>query len=246
MPNWVYGMYAVKGTKQNMLNFLNEGIKNSGYAPKDDCQEAYDFLIANAKRKTSDFHYTDKDDRGCGTEADNPAQVYYEDALSMTTFRTIPDTFRQYDTTNYEKQMPEIARKQLEDYGCIGWYDWGLKYLGVKWDTELKDTTLEIDGDTAIMRFEMQTAWSVPSEWLHWVKQTFDVSVLLYADEEGGAFCFYGEIDGEDHDIEDVEVRPNENDFKSDEDFWEALSEWEDRAKEQMRDDFYNFVENFE
>lgn len=247
MPNWVRGNYAIKGTKENVLKFLNEGLKNSGCELMTDCQQAFDCLKQNAKTKQSEFFYLDEKKRA-GNTAGTPAEIVYVNKLTLDTFRPMPDTFRMYDTTNFADDMPEIAAEQKRLYGCVGWYDWGLMYRGTKWNTELNDFKLEIKSDIATVTFGCSTAWSYPDAWLHWVKDTFDVAVLLCVSEESNMFNFYGEIDEDESafDIEEKEGKPNEDDYEDEDDFWEALWMWQDECISNMFDEFSAYVENYE
>lgn len=243
MPNWVYGHYAIKGPKENVLAFLNEGIRNSGYEPMQDCRAAYGFLCENAKTKASDFGYVGH--RRVGTQPGDPAAIVLKDGLTMCTFRPMPDTFLLYDTTNCAEQLPEVALEQKKLYGVVGWYDWGCKFLGTKWNAHLTDTSFSEDGDTVTLRFRLETAWSYPDAWLRWVKDTFHVGVLLYVDEESGAYCFYGEVDGDEQVSLDESGRPDLDDFEDEDAYWDAVSEWECEHKDTMLADFNYFVENW-
>ena len=242
MPNWVYGHYAIKGPKKNVLAFLNEGVKNSGEKPKKSCKSAYEFLTAHAKTKESNVAGTGKQNGGNLTDV---AVINYVDKLSLDTFRPMPDTFKLYDTTNCAEKMPEIAKEQMNLYGCIGWYDWGLKYRGTKWNAVLEEVSFDENDDTATFKFDATTAWSYPEEWLRWVKSTFHVSVLLCVDEEGGAYCFYAELDGEKHDLEEKPGKPNEGDFENDDAYWDALYDWESECKDAMLGEFNDYVVNW-
>lgn len=242
MPNWVYGQYAIKGTKRNVLAFLNVGIKCSGFAPRKKCESAFEFLKANAKTKTSEFCYYGENK--AGTSAEKPATIVYENKLTLDTFRPMPDTFRLYDTTNCAKDMPEIAKEQKQQYGCVGWYDWGLKYRGTKWNTELRDVELSVDDDTATLKFECNTAWCYPDEWLRWVRDMFHVSVLLCVNEESGAFDFYGELDGDENAM-DCSGGPNKEDFEDEDDYWDAVYEHNEGCKESMCCAFADYVAGY-
>jgi hypothetical protein len=44
MANWSYNEYAVKAATENVLNFVNEGLKNLGTDPKDNIKDAIECL----------------------------------------------------------------------------------------------------------------------------------------------------------------------------------------------------------
>jgi hypothetical protein len=251
MPNWVIGMYAIKGTKKNVLNFLNEGLKNSGIEPKENCEEAFDALLENAKTKVSNFFISNPDGRK-GDKFENPADIIYAKGLTLDTFRPMPDTFLMYDTTNYSKTLEEVVKKQLKEYGVVGWYEYGTDVLrGTKWDADLENVKLDVskDEDVATFRFCCDTAWSVPTLWLEWVKKTFKVNVLLCVHEESNAFNFYGEIDMTKEDFGSLncgEGKPTEEDFEDEHDYWDALYDWETSQVEEMQSNFSSYVEEFE
>ena len=246
MPNWVRGEYAIKGTKKNVLNFLNEGLMNSGCEPMKSCKKAFDCLKKNAKTKDSNFHYADNG--RVGDKLTEPAIITFKDRLTFDTFRPMPDTFKLYDTTNCAENMPTVAKEQERLYGCVGWYDWGLKYRGTKWNEELDNFSMDIDGDVATITFECSTAWSYPYEWLQWVHDTFDVAVLLCVSEESNMFNFYGSIDDTEasFDMDDKEGCPNESDFENEDDYYDALNEWRDDCIQSMFDEFHDYVADYQ
>ena len=44
MANWSYNIYAVKSATKNVLNFVNEGLKNKGIEPMDNIEKAIEKL----------------------------------------------------------------------------------------------------------------------------------------------------------------------------------------------------------
>ena len=265
MANFVTGNYRIAGKKERVLNFINEGIKNSGFEPKSDIMEAFNFLVENARSKA-----TGRWDGKEGT-------IKIIDKMTIATFRPLPDTFYMFDTTNekllrnstnwdedrtpifnsdeeyeaYSKGYDEAKKEQEEKYGVVGWYDAGLKYYSTKWAVELKDFEIEVQEDTneVMISFSASTAWSIPEAWLHWIKETFKVNVFYLCFEESNAFNCYGEIDREEFDAGDfssMENYPQETDFGSDDDFYDACWEFQDEAKDEMYGDFDNFVREFD
>ena len=241
MPNWVYGNYVIKGSKKNILNFLNEGLKNSKCKKQKTCREAFDMLVENAKTMEALCGVERYDEKG------NPIKggIGYSHKLSLDTFLPIPKTFIEYDTTNYDKYFKNAAKYQKRRYGCIGWYDYGLMYRGTKWNAEIYGFDLFEDCETATIRFTTNTAWSYPHEWLESIKTMFDVDVLLYVREESGYFHFYGQLDVEQYDIEGIENKedePQKEDFENEDDFYEQHDLWYERQCEKMEECFEKYV----
>lgn len=240
MPNWTYGSYAIKGKKENVLNFLNEGLKNSKLKPQSSCSMAVDVLLTNAKTKTYNV---------VSSSINNPRKVIYGNGLTLDTFRPMPDTFIMWDTTNYKKELKNIAKYQKRKYGVIGWYDYGIEKLrGVKWDTDLSNFRLSYEDDNiAVVEFDADTAWTYPFLWLEWVKNTFNVNVLLCVHEESNSFNFYGEIDECEKDFGDFSpYKTKKEDYDNEHDYYEALCEEEMEKVEEMNNEFEQFVENYQ
>lgn len=243
MPNLVYNNIAIKGEKENILNFLNEGLKNSKLKECKTLEGAYNKLNKHAKNMCSDVNFKN----AIGMKEGHPAKVKFNKGLTLDTFRPMPLIFYQYDTTNYADDCPNIAKMQLEQYGCVGWYDWGCKYRGTKWDSDIDGFNLSVNGDIAIITFHCDTAWSCPCGWMRWVKETFKVNVFISAIEECDNFNpFYCEIDGEEHDCYDDCERPNEDDFECEEDYYDTLYEWKEEKHEEMYYNFKNYVSEYE
>ena len=72
MPNWVYNKIALKGKKENVLKFINEGLKNSQVSEKTDIEEAFNALLADGKRKISKYDFGSE---AKGIDGDNPATI---------------------------------------------------------------------------------------------------------------------------------------------------------------------------
>lgn len=242
MPNWVYNNIAIKGKKENVLNFLNEGLKNSKLKECKTIEGAFNKLLKHAKVATSrsmDFRR-----KAWGKKAN----VFLVKGLTLDTFRPMPNTFLHYDTTNHGSKLKSVSAYQRKKYGVVGWYDWGCVYRGTKWDAKIENFKLETDGEFATLSFHCDTAWSCPEGWLRWVKHTFKVNVFLSATEEGDNFNpFYCEIDGNEYDCyEGGEDMPQEDDFEYDDDFYEALYDWREERQDVMYCEFKNYVSEYE
>ena len=112
-----------------------------------------------------------------------------EDVIYLTSYIPMPRTFK-CDTTNHPEKFPKQVKYQMKKYGCVGWYEWGIKYLGTKWDVELSflDDLDEIKEDNTIT-FIIETAWSPPIEWLQKVQEKYpNLKFHMYFSEEGVGF----------------------------------------------------------
>ena len=271
MPNWSYNSIALKGKKENILKFINEGLKNSQVSEKTDIEEAFNALLEEGKHKTANYGFGLE---AKGRDGNNPATIKLEKGVTMRTFRPYPDdSYLLYDTTNCSDKMPEIAKEQYRKFGYVGWYDlnsgrhmhsgeddygkseangkepWEVGCLGTKWDAELNDLALSVGDDEAVITFDVDTAWSYPDYWLIWIKRTFCVNVYICAHEESNAYNFYQEIDHEDDgkdydDFIEMEGCPDEDDYDDEDDYYEAWNEFESYAQEKMRSEFLDYVDS--
>ena len=151
-----------------------------------------------------------------------------EGKYSFESWVPMPRTFHQYGTTNYpngdglivgkplswRKDSPvvteEIIKKfkaatayQKKRYGVIGWYDFGLKYWGTKWNADFDISRLS---DTEVRVEVFDTAWSAPLEFFETIAKKFGLTIELsahYEDCENRMFIindpnagdYYGDID---------------------------------------------------
>ena len=271
MPNWSYNTVVLKGKKENILKFINEGLKNSQVSEETNIEEAFNTLLEEGKHKTVKYGFGSERK---GNDINNPASIELKKGVTMRTFRPYPDdSYLLYDTTNCADKMPEIAKEQFRKFGYVGWYDlnsgrhmhsgeddygkseangkepWEVGCLGTKWDAELNDLALSVGDDEAVITFDVDTAWSYPDYWLIWIKRTFCVNVYICAHEESNAYNFYQEIDHEDDgkdydDFIEMEGCPDEDDYDDEDDYYEAWNEFERYAQEKMRSEFLDYVDS--
>ena len=271
MPNWSYNTVVLKGKKENILKFINEGLKNSQVSEETNIEEAFNTLLEEGKHKTVKYGFGSERK---GNDINNPVSIELKKGVTMRTFRPYPDdSYLLYDTTNCADKMPEIAKEQFRKFGYVGWYDlnsgrhmhsgeddygkseangkepWEVGCLGTKWDAELNDLALSVGDDEAVITFDVDTAWSYPDYWLIWIKRTFCVNVYICAHEESNAYNFYQEIDHEDDgkdydDFIEMEGCPNEDDYDDEDDYYEAWNEFESYAQEKMRSEFLDYVDS--
>lgn len=178
MPNYSTNIIAFKGEESKMREMINDALANSGADKCATFAEAIRSLEDNAKHK----------DLWNG-------EVALKDGLTLRTFLPTPDTFLLYDTTNHPEAFPAQAKMQKDKYGAVGWYDYNVKSLGTKWDSDLRvESSLE-DG-VATVYFHCETAWSMPMAWMESLSEKYGVRAFIIAQEEGGFYYLYGEVNG--------------------------------------------------
>lgn len=121
-------------------------------------------------------------------------------------FLPMPQTYRDWDTTNhpngeglevgkenidilderkkfvvteeYIEGLKKATKEQKDKYGVVGWYDWRCRYWGTKWDA----CDLEYDERS----FSFNTAWSAPLPFMKYLAEQYpELGFLLtYADED--------------------------------------------------------------
>lgn len=79
------------------------------------------------------------------------------------------------------------TKEQEEKYGAVGWYHFGCKYWGTKWD--VSDFSVVRDEDTGTIEFS--TAWSMPEGFYARISEMYPEMKFLveYADEDMGNNC---------------------------------------------------------
>lgn len=235
MPNWCINHYAVKAATENVLNFVNEGLKNLGMETKDN--------IGDAIRSLWDG----------------------KNEVTMATFRPIPETFEKYDTTNekrgrgdldwdtkeplfksddeyetYCREYDEAVKYQKETYGVVGWYDYNcLVAFGCKWDSEVVLESFNIDDSEGITTILMcgDTPWDFPEYWLLYIKKRFNLNVYVSSHDEFNNFNVFGEIDNLDYEWSKKYIRANEpvrNDYTKFDEFCDAYTDYMNNLLEEL------------
>lgn len=225
MPNWCNNNYAVKAATENVLNFVNEGLKNLGMETKDNIGDAIHSLWDG------------------------------KNEVTMATFRPIPETFTKYDTTNkkrgrdaldgdtkeplfksddeyetYCREYDEAVKYQKETYGVVGWYDYNcLVAFGCKWDCDVALESFSIDDDKGITTILMsgETPYYFPDLWLLYIEKRFGLNVYVSSHDECNNFNVFGELHNLDDQWAKEYIRENEpdyDDYTNDDEFSEAYN----------------------
>ena len=152
MPNWTSNYIQIRGTKEDLDKFIEDGIKRTG----DDAKEGdYSFGSWIPRPETYDKYDTTNHPNGKGLEVGKPQHPWEKDSLIITAELIL----------EYKRATAE----QMQKYGCVGWYDWNLRNYGCKWDMPFfiqrtSDTEATIDVDTP---------WTAPSEFLLTISQRY-------------------------------------------------------------------------
>lgn len=215
----------------------NDGLKKN--SPLFSSQDVYKAVTAAAKEKFGEKEYTREQ----------------EDEIAK-------ELYPQY-VADYEKYCEgwKAAKKyQEETYGVVGWYDWGCKYRGTKWDADLEGWNLNYDGgddEDTILTFTCETAWNFPDGWLSKMQEdNDDLLFFCRASEEGGFYNGYFAVRENDWAFNaddlykeckreiDAEIEENGDDVDEDdieEMVWERMNEKDD----EIYYDFMQFVEKY-
>lgn len=180
MPNWSTNKITIIGKQENLLAFLNKGLKNSELNTERDIPSAIKALKLGAVSKISGKAILDENENWNGLR-----EIVIEKGITMRTFLLMDESFIRYDTTNKAKELPDAAKYQQEAYGVVGWHDYNILTLGTKWDARLEN----FDADEKTITFQCYTAWSAPTAWLNWIAETFDLMVFGVFTEEADFYC---------------------------------------------------------
>ena len=170
---------------------------------ENDVHSSFEWLVNNAKYASSTFN--DSFYKPCG-------DVKIVDGISFGTFLPSPESYLMYDTTNKPDEFPEIAKKQMADYGAVGWYEYNIKYYGCKWNCTFETILLSDDGDMYEIRITVYTPNSPCETWVRRIKDAcgFRYAFIHSVDLEGGCFGYYKETDGEEVDYSAAFIRLEE------------------------------------
>lgn len=255
MPNWVTNKIAIKGNEKNVLDFLNEGLKNSYVECANSIDEAIVRLIKDGKSKKMECQNIQ------GGIVDDIKLVK---CLTMGTFRNFDDSFYRVDTGNNKRKRECFigndeqykhycgvydfeSEKQKILTGFVGWYDaFSYYYFGCKWDCEIESISVDYNDEDYIVWIDILTPWCEPIKWCEWIKETFKVKVFICAMEEGYEFNYYGEIGSVIYidygDFSSCDGYPKKEDFDDTEEWLDAQSDFCANKEDELVYEFINFV----
>lgn len=124
--------------------------------------------------------------------------------ITMRSWFPMPQTFVDYDTTNskldketkkrnkngrlvkmfktnkeyenYSKAYDDAVKYQKETYGVVGWYDYNMHTLGVKWDAKVFEYGVFVRENSKgeiVIESTFDTAWDAPTTWLKSLAEEF-------------------------------------------------------------------------
>lgn len=266
MPNWSFNTIAIRGTKKQVINFLNEGLKRTHGRKK-----GFALLAENAT----------------AVEIEDKLRNY---GLSLRSWLPMPRTFLRFDTTNklpdfhwwvYDKLKRKVEFKdiesniemykekyadeykkycegyekakeyQLHKYGYVGWYDYNRATLGTKWNSNIENWGIVSAADDCfILTAYCETAWNLPYAWvINMQKKHKDLFFACYAWEESYEYC--GFMDGnscdwvENHKYDEIEEKINKEHpelEKDSEDRWEYGSEYYGELQNEVYERFLAYI----
>lgn len=164
--------------------------------------------------------------------------------------------FPQY-VTDYEKYCKgyKSAKKfQEKTYEVVGWYAWGLKYRGTKWNSLFDFNNCfdwkECNGILYI-HLKCDTAWNLPDAWIVNQQRQWEnngLNFFIRAKEEDCAYNGFGHA----NDIFEIDIYTREqayNEIKEsgqfdeeNDEFYDAVYEREDELDDLLDKDYLNFI----
>lgn len=147
MPNWTDNYIQLRGSKEDLDQLINDGIKREG----DDAKEGdYSFGSWFPRPETYDKYDTTN---------------YTPDKLrNMLGKRLHPwDETAPVVTEELIAEYAQAIEFQRKTYGAVGWYDWNVQNYGCKWDEPF---FIHRESDT-LATINVTTPWTAPNEFLY-------------------------------------------------------------------------------
>lgn len=242
MANYSFNYYAVKSATENVLNFVNEGLKNLDLETKDNIKEAIESLWDGKNIVTmATFRPIPETIAKYGT-----IEKKERDAMDYDNFEPFFKSDEEYET--YSREYDEAAKYNEATYGVTNWREYNSLFgFGCRGDSEVELKSYDIDDANGIttIYLDSDTAWSYPHLWLKYIKKTFNLNVYIFAQEEYDAYNLYGEIDSIDAKFaEDFfnDYEPDCEDFDSDDDYCEAYYQFKVNLSKALYNKFLECV----
>lgn len=210
MPNWSYNTLATCGKKEDVIDFLNAGLQNSktnvteisvknlkhlpeltlqSWIPMPQIFKDYDTtnLLPDLYQFIR-FNYNNFVKEMFPNEWKELVNIWDLNQVSPDKLKILQDFY-----TNYEKRYKEAEKEQFEKYGVIGWYQYNLLTLGTKWNATFTNWSLRWSNlKSCVITANIETAWSMPMEWLHTMVQSFpNLHFIMFGEEESNSYCGY-------------------------------------------------------
>ncbi|MGN1236018.1 MAG: hypothetical protein ACI4TS_01085, partial [Bacteroidaceae bacterium] len=161
MPNYCTNELKIKGNKKDVFElFQKVGFKG------DIKESLVDFIENNVNNITMRSWFpmpkTFVDYDTTNPKEDRNATMLNEPGKLVDMF----NNDQEYE--NYSKGYDDAVKYQKEKYGVVGWYDYNMHTLGVKWDAKVFEhgvNVVEKDNEITI-ECTFATAWKTPITWL--------------------------------------------------------------------------------
>lgn len=117
----------------------------------------------------------------------------------------MPQTYHDFDTTNYPDKFPEAVKEQQEKYGAVGWYDWNKQNYGCKWDCDFDSFQYgeSKDGSEAEITFYFDSPWTPGDIFFMNLQEMYpELNFSLEYIEPGCCFAGHGETNRYDETVE--------------------------------------------
>lgn len=186
MPNWVSNTFIVKGNKKQINYFLSKGnikpINNFN-----DAEEVSKKLDKISLRSWLPLPQTfnDYDTTNQMLDKDHWNDKMYHELTGEVSYK-IDNTYEEY-----VRGYKEAAADQFGMYQTVGWYQYNINTLGVKWNARMEINTEETfeDNDNVILYFDVDTAWNMPMVWFDFMcRKFYYLKFFIYGMEEAGCF----------------------------------------------------------
>lgn len=213
MPNWCTNRLIIKGTKSDILAFVNAGIST----------------ILNTKTSFEENKVT----HTIGSLADLNVDTfpYFSAWYPMPSVLMDISKLRNKRFTipldkNETAELNELCIIARNEVGTDDWYSWATGHWGVKWDTKPYSVEVRTYGENAVVELGYETAWCPNDGWMIEVGEKYpQLSFYLDAYEPGcnvefGAFVEDGEY---------CECGVNEE--------WLESVRWDDEDEEEVETD---------
>lgn len=231
MANFTENNIILKGKTQDLLRFINAGLKSKQEPECASLEEANGkvFLLSSWIPMPETF---------LGYDTSN--DMRNRDSVNAQTLEPMFKSDEEYE--EYVKGFKAAEKYQQETYGVIGWFDWSIQYWGCKWDSEVE--IVDTNPEEEYIGLFISTPWNTPLPWCITISQEFNLTVLIQTIEEGGDYNFIANLDtGERIDADTIPLESfadeEEKEILKDEEhelYWEVLNDLQCYRDEKMWD----------
>ena len=154
MPNWTDNFIQIRGAKEDLDKFINDGVKREGDSEEVKAQP-YSFGSWIPRPETYDKYDTTNYPNGDRLRLGERVSPWDENSPIVT-----PQLIEEFK---------QATKEQMEKYGAVGWYDWNKKNYGCKWDEPF---SIERVSDTEA-QINVTTPWTAPDAFLLTISERY-------------------------------------------------------------------------